>query len=162
MTAVHAAPATTDPISITADTTKGIIYGTAEINAPPERIFRALTTSEMAEWWGQGPYRTTDYKIDLRPGGKWSCKAINPKGEESTVGGEYITIDPPRVLEYTWKPSWDNFAESRVRFEIEPSSEGSRLTLTHTGFSGREEMTTQHATGWKLVLGWLSGYVAGK
>ena len=162
MTAANAAPAKTEPISVTADTTKGIIHGTAEINATPERVFRALTTPEMADWWGQGVYRTTDYKIDLRPGGSWSCKAINPKGEESTVGGEYITIDPPSLLEYTWKPSWDGFAESRVRFEIEPTSAGSRITLLHTGFIGREQMANQHATGWKLVLGWLAGYVAAK
>ena len=118
MTAVNTEAPTA--INITADTTKGIINGTADINASPERIFRALTTEEQAEWWGQGPYRTHDYAIDLRQGGRWSCKATNPKGETSTVGGEYITIDPPKVLEYTWEPSWDNFAVSRVRFELEP------------------------------------------
>lgn len=162
MTAANAAPPKADPISVTADTTKGIIHGIAEINASPERVFRALTTSEMADWWGQGVYRTTDYKIDLRPGGSWSCKAINPKGEESTVGGEYITIDPPSLLEYTWKPSWDNFAESRVRFDIEPTSTGSRVTLLHTGFTGREQMAQNHAQGWTLVFGWLRGYLDGK
>ena len=156
MTAVNAEP---NAINVTADTTKGIINGTADINASPERIFRALTTDEQAEWWGQGPYRTHDYKIDLRPGGRWSCKATNPKGETSTVGGEYITIDPPRVLEYTWEPSWDNFAVSRVRIELEPRGSGTRLTLVHTGFEGREQMVENHKTGWTMVLGWLSGYV---
>ncbi|HVD61437.1 MAG TPA: SRPBCC domain-containing protein [Gemmatimonadaceae bacterium] len=156
MTAVNAEP---NAINVTADTTKGIINGTADINASPERIFRALTTDEQAEWWGQGPYRTHDYKIDLRPGGRWSCKATSPKGDTSTVGGEYITIDPPRVLEYTWEPSWDNFAVSRVRIELEPRGSGTRLTLVHTGFEGREQMVENHKTGWTMVLGWLSGYV---
>lgn len=45
MTAANAAPPKADPISVTADTTKGIIHGTAEIHASPERVFRALTTS---------------------------------------------------------------------------------------------------------------------
>ena len=156
MTAVNAEP---NAINVTADTTKGIINGTADINASPERIFRALTTDEQAEWWGQGPYRTHDYKIDLRPGGRWSCKATSPKGDTSTVGGEYITIDPPRVLEYTWEPSWDNLAVSRVRIELEPRGSGTRLTLVHTGFEGREQMVENHKTGWTMVLGWLSGYV---
>jgi uncharacterized protein YndB with AHSA1/START domain len=163
MTAVNAASPKTDPISVTADTKKGVIHGTAEINASPERIFRALTTTEQAEWWGrEGTYRTHDYEIDLRPGGKWSCKATGPKGDESTVGGEYITLDPPRLLEYTWKPSWDNFAESRVRIEIAPMGAGSRLTITHTGFTGREQMAQNHAEGWARVFGWLSEYLAGK
>jgi uncharacterized protein YndB with AHSA1/START domain len=160
MTAVNTEAPTA--INVTADTTKGIINGTADINASPERIFRALTTEEQSEWWGQGEYRTHDYVIDLRPGGRWSCKATSPKGDTSTVGGEYITIDPPKVLEYTWEPSWDNFAKSRVRIELEPRGSGTRLTLVHDGFEGREQMTENHKIGWTRVLGWLSGYVAGK
>jgi uncharacterized protein YndB with AHSA1/START domain len=160
MTAVNTETPTA--INVTADTTKGIINGMADINASPERIFRALTTEEQSEWWGQGEYRTHDYVIDLRPGGRWSCKATSPKGDTSTVGGEYITIDPPKVLEYTWEPSWDNFAKSRVRIELEPRGSGTRLTLVHTGFEGREQMAENHKTGWTRVLGWLSGYVTAK
>ena len=158
MTAVDAGSETS--VVVTGDKEKGIVTGYADIAAPPERVFRALSTTEQEKWWGQGPYRTHDYSIDLRPGGKWSCKATNPKGETMTVGGEYITVDPPRVLEYTWVPSWDNFQESRVRFEIEPTSFGSRVNLVHTGFEGREEMATTHAQGWTLVLNWLAGYIA--
>ena len=66
------------------------------------------------------------------------------------------------MLEYTWIPSWDNNNESRVRFEITPTATGSRVILKHVGFAGREEMATQHATGWKQVLGWLAGYVSSK
>jgi uncharacterized protein YndB with AHSA1/START domain len=147
-------------IVVTADKEKGIVRGYADIAAPPERVFRALSTSEQEKWWGQeGSYRTHDYAIDLRPGGKWSCKVTGPDGSTSSVGGEYITVDPPNVLEYTWVPSWDNFAESRVRMEIEPTESGCRLKILHTGFEGREPMTTAHAEGWERVFGWLSDYV---
>jgi uncharacterized protein YndB with AHSA1/START domain len=159
MTAVDDSAAT-QPISVTADTKKGIIHAQADFDATPERIFRALTTAEMADWWGQdGMYRTHDYDIDLRPGGRWSCKATGADGAQQTVGGEYLTVDPPRVLEYTWEPSWDNFAVSRVRIDIEPRGAGSRVKIVHTGFEGREEMTKSHGDGWVRVLGWLSGYV---
>ncbi len=161
MTAVETGSKRAGAIHVTADTAKGVIQGTAEISAPPARVFRALTTSEQAEWWGrEGVYRTHDYNIDLRPGGKWSCKATGAKGDESTVGGEYITVDPPRLLEYTWEPSWDNFAVSKVRIEIEPMGAGSRLTILSTGFDGREEMTRNHAEGWERVFGWLADYLA--
>jgi uncharacterized protein YndB with AHSA1/START domain len=161
MTATNATSAGAKPISVSADTQKGIIHGSAEINAPPARVFRALTTEEQAEWWGhEGVYRTHDYQIDLRPGGKWSCKATGAKDDEMTVGGEYITVDPPRLLEYTWMPSWDNFAVSRVRIEITPLGAGSRVTIVHTGFEGREAATKGHAEGWERVLGWLSDYLA--
>jgi uncharacterized protein YndB with AHSA1/START domain len=158
MTAVQAN--STSSVHVTCDIEKGIVNGTADIAASPERIFRALTTSEQAEWWGQdGLYRTSDYSIDLRPGGAWSCKAVSPDGTTMQVGGKYITIDPPRLLEYTWEPSWDNFQTSIVRFEIEPTATGSRLTILHNGFGGREAMAKPHAEGWERVLGWLEAYV---
>jgi uncharacterized protein YndB with AHSA1/START domain len=163
MTAVNTSSTNADAISVTADTKNGVIRGTAEINAPPERVFRALTTEEMSEWWGhEGVYRTMDYKIDLRPGGRWGCRAVGADGSESTVGGEYITVDPPRVLEYTWEPSWDNFAVSRVRIEITPMGAGSRISILHTGFEGREQMAENHRDGWTRVFGWLAEYLAGK
>lgn len=158
MTAVHADSSA--PIRVMADSEKGIVTGYADIAASPERIFRALTTEEQAEWWGQeGMYWTKDYEIDLRPGGKWSCRGVGTDGTKFTVGGEYITIDPPRVLEYTWEPSWDNFAKSIVRFDIEPTATGSRVNIRHTGFEGREGMAKGHAEGWERVFGWLSVYV---
>ena len=63
MTAVNTESPKAGAISITADPKKGIVSGTADINASPERVFRALTTEEMAEWWGhEGVYRTHDYQ----------------------------------------------------------------------------------------------------
>ena len=148
------------PAHITADVEKGIVSGYVDIAAPPERVFRALSTDEMAQWWGHdNMYRTHDYVIDLRPGGKWSCVATSADGSEMTVGGEYITVDPPRVLEYTWVPSWDNFAESRVRMEIEPTATGSRINIVHSGFDSAQRVNG-HTEGWTRVFGWLADYIA--
>ena len=158
MKAVHA-EANSSPVSVTADKEKGTVNASVDINASPERVFRALTTSEMSEWWGQeGMYRTHEYEIDLRPGGKWGCTATGVDGAKQTVGGEYITIDPPKLIEYTWVPSWDNFATSRVRIEIEPKGKGSHVTVIHTGFADRPDMVEPHGEGWTRVLGWLAAY----
>ncbi|MBA3672299.1 MAG: SRPBCC domain-containing protein, partial [Gemmatimonadaceae bacterium] len=73
-----------------------------------------------------------------------------------------ITVDPPRLLEYTWSPSWDDFAVTKVRCEITPTATGSRLTILHSGFEGKAKMATDHGDGWVRVLGWLSDYVYGK
>jgi uncharacterized protein YndB with AHSA1/START domain len=159
-------------IHATADTEKGIVRVVAEIKASPERVFHALTDpNEVPRWWGQeGVYRTAKWESDLRPGGKWKSEIAAPEGgemadprtpEPQTVGGEYIVVDPPKTLEFTWSPSWDNFAISRVRYEIEPTATGSRLTVIHSGFEGRNEMATAHSEGWVRVIGWLSDYVAG-
>lgn len=157
-------------IHATADVEKGTIDVVADFAVPPERLFRALTNpDELAAWWGaDGLYRTERWEVDLKPGGKWICYIVPPEGgepdprtpEQQTVGGEYITVDPPRVLEFTWSPSWDGYAVTTVRYEIEPTERGSRLKVVHSGFIGNPEMATSHGEGWVRVLGWAAAYLA--
>ena len=157
-------------VRATADIEKGTVNVVADIAAKPEAVFRALTDpKEVVKWWGaEGIYRTARWESDLRPGGKWKSYIASPAGgemadprtpEPQTVGGEYITIDPPRLLEFTWSPSWDGFAVTRVRYEIEATATGSRLTVIHSGFAGRPAMTKSHGEGWVRVIGWLSAFV---
>ena len=160
-------------VHATADTEKGLVKVVAEIAATPDAVFRALTDpKEMAQWWGaEGVYRTERWEVDLRPGGKWVCHIKMPEGAkpmtdrdepEQQVRGEYITIDPPSLLEYTWSPSWDNFAVTQVRCEIEPTPDGSRLTLIHSGFAPGAKSAGGHAEGWVRVLGWFVNYIANR
>ena len=157
-------------VTATADTEKGLVKVVADIAASPDAVFRALTDpKELAQWWGaEGVYRTERWEVDLRPGGKWVCHIKMPDGAtpmtdrdepEQEVRGEYITVDPPRLLEYTWSPSWDGFAVTKVRCEIEPTPAGSRLTLTHSGFGERAKSASGHAEGWVRVLGWFVNYI---
>ena len=157
-------------VHVTTDIEKGTINLVADIAAPPDIVFRALTNpAELAQWWGaEGVYQTERWEVDLRPGGKWKSYIAATEGEEmadartpedQTVGGEYITVDPPRVLEFTWSPSWDGFAVTTVKCEIEPTATGSRLTLVHSGFGGKPDMAKAHGEGWERVLGWLSIYI---
>lgn len=159
-------------IHATADTHNGVVKVIADIAAKPEAVFKALTDpAELAQWWGaEGIYRTERWSCDLRPGGKWISYIMMKPGDkpmtdrdepQQQVGGEYITVDPPRLLEYTWSPSWDNFAVTKVRCEIEPTSSGSRLVVTHSGFVDAN-MASSHAEGWVRVLGWFSSYVSTK
>ena len=154
-------------VHVSTNIENGTINVVADIAVPPEAVFRAFTNpAELAQWWGaEGVYRTERWEVDLRPGGKWKSYIAATGGDEmadprtpedQTVGGEYITVDPPRVLEFTWSPSWDGFAVSTVRCEIEPTATGSRLTLVHSGFAGKPDMATSHGEGWVRVLTWLS------
>ena len=145
-----------------ADIVAGTIRATVEIAAPPERVFRALVEpGELAAWWGSAEtYRTFDWSIDLRPGGRWSAQARSATDDKdlSTVRGEYRTVDPPRLLEYTWEPSWEQFVQTLVRIELAPTSAGTRVTVIHSGFTA-EPAKQGHTEGWKLVLGWLAAHL---
>ena len=103
-------------------------------------------------------YRTSDWKMDVRAGGSWSCVAQNAKGT-MTVGGKIVEFDRPRVLAYTWNPSWDKIPETTIRYSLEPVPSGTRLRLVHSGFAGQAESQKGHTQGWGMVLGWLKTYL---
>ena len=143
------------------DTTTGKVRSTVEIAAPPEQVFQALTDPEQLEtWWGsEDTYRTSGWQVDPQPGGEWSVRTTDANGDEATVRGEYLVVDPPRVLEYTWAASWDDFAPTTVRFELSPAVvrgvSGTRLTVTHNGFAVldvRAQAGVTSATDWPRLL----------
>jgi uncharacterized protein YndB with AHSA1/START domain len=144
-----------------AEVVQGVIKAVVDIDVPPAVVFDALTNpTELAAWWGSpDTYRTYDWEIDLRPGGRWTCKTQRVSGGPvQDVGGVYGTVEPPRLLEYTWRPAWDDYAETRVRCELEPTETGTRLKVTHSGFVDAA-LATGHAEGWKRVLGWMTAHV---
>ena len=132
------------------------------IAAAPERVFQALVDPhQVTQWWGgkgQGQsYRCTMFENDLRVGGRWSTSGTSGDGTFE-VSGEYLEIDPPRRLVYTWTASWTGAVTTTVRWELEPSEQGTRVTIRHTGLAGHPELA-QSYRGWPLILGWLQVFV---
>src|SRR6201997_5243973 len=137
------------------------------IAAPPERVFQALTDpSQMPQWWGQqGLYRITEWKADLRPGGKWSSVGVGADGSSFRVEGEYLEVDPPRLLVHTWIASWCGpNTKTVVRWELEPQSvhglhskgpqrqgTGTLLRIHQEGFAVDPAAAASHSDGWKRV-----------
>jgi uncharacterized protein YndB with AHSA1/START domain len=78
------------------------------IKAPASRVFEALIDpTQRMKWWGQkGRFETTNVESDLRPGGRWLMSGMG-MGKSFKVEGVYRIIEPPRVLAFTWLPSWD-------------------------------------------------------
>jgi uncharacterized protein YndB with AHSA1/START domain len=150
------------------------VIGEIFIAAPPERVFQALTDpAQMPKWWGQpGLYRVTEWKGDVRPGGKWSSVGVGADGTAFRVDGEYLEVDPPRRLVHTWTPSYGGPSKTVVRWELEPRSvhglqhsgpqkvgTGTLVKMRHEGFAGNSESACRHAEGWKRVLGWMLAFV---
>ncbi len=144
------------------------------IAAPPDRVFQALTDpKQMAQWWGdKGMYRITENQSDLRVGGKWSSSGVGADGKEFTVDGEYLEIDRPRLLVYTWNPSFAHVVKTTVRCELEPRDvhglqhrgpqrvgTGTLVKIRQEGFAGNLEAAQCHSRGWTLVLGWMQAFV---
>jgi uncharacterized protein YndB with AHSA1/START domain len=145
------------------------------IAAPPERVFKAITDpSQLAQWWGQkGLYRIRGGGGDLRPGGKWFSRGVGADGKEFQVDGEYLEVDPPRLLVHTWNPDFSAHPKKTVvRWELEPKGmhglqhsgpqkmgTGTMVTIRHFGFAGDVKDAADHGEGWKRVMGWLQAFV---
>jgi len=149
------------------------IVGEIFIAAPPARVFQALTDpAQVPRWWGQQDlYRITQWKGDLRVGGKWSSEGVGADGKTFRVEGEYLEVDPPRVLSHTWKSSY-NPLHTVVRFELEAkevhglhpggpkkAGVGTILRLRHEGFAGAPQEAHRHSEGWRRVLGWMQAFL---
>lgn len=85
-----------------ADGGGGIIIAVAEVAGSPERVFRALTTNEVEQWWAlPGVYRQKDWKADLRVRGPWSVSVQLNDGSVVHANGEFCEIAEPNKLVMT-------------------------------------------------------------
>jgi uncharacterized protein YndB with AHSA1/START domain len=143
------------------------------IAAPPARVFQAISDpAQLPRWWGEnGLYHVTQSTMDVRPGGKWRSEGVGADGKSFYVEGEYLEVDPPRLLVHTWIGSFHT-TKTVVRWELEPQSvhglapsgpkksgTGTLVRVRHEGFTGNLQSAKEHGEGWKRVLGWLEGFV---
>jgi len=130
------------------------------IRATPERIFRALTDpEELIAWWGSPEtYRCRSWELSLEVGGSWRCSGQNASGRPFRVEGRFLEIDPPRLLAYSWRASWVDAPETKVRIELRPEEDGTRLIWTHSGFAGHPRALEDHEGGLPAVVGWLDAF----
>ncbi|MFZ0770002.1 MAG: SRPBCC domain-containing protein [Candidatus Sulfotelmatobacter sp.] len=131
------------------------------IAAPPARVFQALTDPrQMLQWWGQKEmYRTTKFETDVRVHGKWMSAGVSATGETFQVSGEYLEVDPPRLLVYTWLATWTGALQTTVRWELESHNGGTLVKIHHSGFAGHADAAQSHGQGWERVLSWMQAFV---
>ncbi len=146
----------TSKVTPDADSIVSEIY----IDAKPERVFQALVDpKQVVQWWGQaGVYRCTKFHADLRAGGKWSSAGLDGSGRDFEVNGEYLEVDPPHLLVYTWIASWTGDVKTTVRWELEATNKGTLVKICHSGFANHPEVT-QSYRGWPRMLGWLQAFL---
>jgi uncharacterized protein YndB with AHSA1/START domain len=146
-------------VSVSPD--QDVIVAEIQIAAPPDRVFQAITDpKQVPQWWGQqGMYRVTEWEADLRPGGRWRSSGVGADGKTFEVVGDYVEIDPPRLLVHTWNPTWAQLPTTTVRWELKAHQGGTLVTLHHSGFAGHAESAQDHSKGWTRVLGWMQAFV---
>ncbi len=146
------------PISVRDDR----IVQEVTIKSSAERIFAALTRpEELLKWWAaEGKFQIMHAECDLQPGGKWRMQVAGKCATEasvSTVYGEYRTIDPPRVLTYTWIREHEDYPETLVRWDLEEKDGCTTVRVTHSGLVS--ERLRARNDGWTIIVTLLQTYV---
>ncbi|MDQ2942983.1 MAG: SRPBCC domain-containing protein [Candidatus Dormibacteraeota bacterium] len=118
------------------------------IKTTPERLWEAITNSEMRSKYNFGVHITSDFK----PGS--SYKTSHPGSNGPLSEGEILVVEPPRRLVQSMKALWGEDVKSegtsRVTWEIEPVGDSCRLTVTHDQL--REGANEQLYGGWPMIL----------
>jgi len=114
--------------------------------AAPDDVFDAWTTpSRMAAW--MSPVGAAEAEVDLRVGGSFHVVMVEARLEHS---GEYLEIEPPRRLVFTWVSPFTGTEPSVVTIELHPHDDGTRLVLAHERLP--ENVVAGHRDGWGTMV----------
>jgi uncharacterized protein YndB with AHSA1/START domain len=131
-----------------------------------ERLFDAWIDPGIASKW---LYATDDGEItrcdlDARVGGRWTIVRRGPSPEPPNEvmdiehTGEYLVIDRPRRLEFTFGVPKFSDEMTTVSIGIAPVHEGCELTLTNDGVP--KEWAERTEQGWRMLLDRLADTVS--
>ena len=138
-----------------ADVVDGLIVASVEIARTPERVFQALSSREIVDWWvNPGVFDTREWSGDVRVGGRWHASGI-ARGAAYSLEGEFLEVDPPRKLVQTWHRQGTPGAPSTLTYMLEPIAGGTRLTVRHAGIAAPDQRNNMSA-GWRTSCDRLS------
>ncbi len=149
------------------------------LRAPRERVWRAVSVAEeFGRWFGvrfDGPFVAGE-----RVSGHIVPTTVDPHVAEMQRPHEGAPfecwikrVEPMRLFSFRWHPyavdpdvDYSSEPTTLVAFELEEVPEGTRLTITESGFDAipfarRAEAFRMNDGGWQAQLGLMEKYVTG-
>ena len=129
--------------------------------ASPERVFDAWLDAKRAANWmfATRSGEMVRAEIDARVGGKYVF-TDRRDGEDVEHTGEYLEIDRPRRLVFTFGLPKVSPEPDRVTIEIVAQGTGCELTLTHEMKPEWAEYRDRTEDGWSKMLAGLAARLA--
>jgi uncharacterized protein YndB with AHSA1/START domain len=134
-------------VSATDKTARGqseTIHFEFEFRHPAAKVWRALTEPELLAKWllpvvGFEPTPGASFRFQAEPVGGW----------DGIVNCRLLEIEEMRRLRYTWVVG---DMDTVVTFTLEPTPNGTRLFLEHSGFREHQKRNFGGARyGWRLM-----------
>lgn len=99
--------------------------------------------------------------MDARVGGHYRC-TLKMSGHTYYAVGEFVEIDPPKRLVYTfgWERAIVPLTDSLVTVEFEDRGQETEIVVTHERLGGRTKRAL-HDWGWRWLLRNIERQLAG-
>ena len=124
------------------------------VDAPREVVFRMHTDPELfARWWGPRGFTVSSIEADVRVGGAYRIEMQPPEGEAFFLGGEFVDVEPPVRLSYTFRyedPDPDD-RENVVVFSLADVHGSTAVTVDQRPFASEARLAL-HRQGWTDTL----------
>ncbi len=151
------------------------IEKTVVLRAPRARVWRAISDAqELGAWFGmslEGPFVQGAWV-------KGTIAATRVDPEVARLQEPYVgmacdllieRIEPERLFSFRWHPgaapdAGPEAPTTLVTFELEDAAEGTRLTITESGFDGlplerRAKAFAENEGGWTMQLSLIAKYL---
>lgn len=132
---------------------------TIEIDAPPERVWRALTdVREISAWFD------VTVEGEIAPGSTVWMTSVHPDYAGQRFAVQVREMTAPRRFVWQWHPGavdpavdYSREPQTTVIFTLEPSARGTRVSVSETGFNEislarRAKVYADNSQGWTDVL----------
>jgi uncharacterized protein YndB with AHSA1/START domain len=116
-----------------------------------ERVFAAwLDPVSLATWMRPGEATGAIVEVDPRVGGRFRILMEQAEGCGSEHQGEYLAIEPPSLLSFTWISAATDLRPTVVTVELHARDGGTELVLTHWRLP--PERVDGHRRGWTDIV----------
>ena len=126
--------------------------------APPHVVYAEwIDPVALADFMGPAPTRATVPECDPRPGGRLHI-VMSDGVETVNIRGEYLELDPPHRLSFSWHSDMDGGFASTVTVTFDPHGEHETLmTIEHAPVPSA--LADDHEEGWGQIATQLAGRV---
>lgn len=119
------------------------------IHVPVQAVWDEITKTGSL----QRPLYNTVLQGDLVPGSH--IRYASTDGKRVFVAGEVLEVDPPRRFKHTYMFTMKPEPATVVTWDLEEVGDGTRVTVTHAGWTDAHTAPEKHEAGWTEILGLL-------
>lgn len=101
----------------------------------PGKVWRAVTDPDLIPYWTSTGKGARAVGFEPVPGNRFQFVAKPMPGWRGIVDCTVLEVREKELLRYTWIGA-EGEEPSYVRYELEPTAQGTRFAYRHTGFTG--------------------------